>query len=93
MTDRPAELFKQLTHGVYVIGVGREGNRNAFTTFYSGVGDAGLVQSSDAGSQHPPEPLFIDTVNAGRNAKRFRHNPVCNGGSPFGHPPYTLDHT
>ena len=31
MTDRLADLFKQLTHGVYVIGVGREGRRNAFT--------------------------------------------------------------
>ena len=31
MTDQPAELFKQLTHGVYVIGVGYEGRCNAFT--------------------------------------------------------------
>lgn len=30
MNDHPAALFKQLTHGVYVIGVGREGRRNAF---------------------------------------------------------------
>jgi flavin reductase (DIM6/NTAB) family NADH-FMN oxidoreductase RutF len=63
MTESPGFLFRQLTHGVYVIGVSDEGGDNAFTAAW--VMQASFDPPLLAVSIHPEHVSYGMLVNGG----------------------------
>jgi len=60
MSDAPIDLFRRLTHGLYVVGVGHEGRRDGFTAAWvTQVSFQPLLLALSINPEHASYPLLV----------------------------------
>lgn len=60
MSDAPIELFRRLTHGLYVVGVAHDGRRDAFTAAWvTQVSFQPLLLALSINPEHASYPLLV----------------------------------